>query len=65
MYSLRNPERIKSSEFRKYISDMISRSLMRPVLILKHGRPEAVLISYEEYKLVQSDLYKHSIKQSA
>lgn len=44
-----SPERVKTREFRMRLSRMISGVKDRPVEVLQHGEPVAVLVSPAEY----------------
>ncbi len=57
MFSLKNPEVIKSSEFRKRMAEMVGRAYLRPVIVIMRGKPQAVLISNAEYEAVKAYLY--------
>lgn len=43
------PERVKTREFRMRLARMISGVKERPVEVLQHGEPVAVLVSPAEY----------------
>lgn len=50
---------MNAREAQSHFSEMMTTVIKEPVTIQKHGRPSAVLISYEEYKKFEQleDLY--------
>lgn len=55
-----NPERVKTREFRMRLARMISGVRERPVEVLQHGEPVAVLVSpadFDELKQLRFQVY--------
>lgn len=50
---------INSREAQNHFGDLMNQAIREPVIIQKHGKPTAVLISHDEYKkfLEFEDLY--------
>jgi len=50
---------INSREAQNHFGELMNKAIKEPVIINKHGKPSAVLISHEEYEkfLMFEDLY--------
>jgi len=50
---------MNSREAQNHFGELMNRAIKEPVIINKHGKPSAVLISHEEYEkfLIFEDMY--------
>ena len=50
---------VNSREAQNHFGELMSKAVKEPIVINKHGRPSAVLMSHEEYEkfLLFEDLY--------
>lgn len=56
-------ERVKSYQFRQEYSRMVGFAATKPVVVTVYNHPEAVLISWDEYRRVRALLYKSDEQQ--
>lgn len=49
---------VKVYQFRQELATMMAEAESRPVVVLSHNEPTAVLVSYREYQILRQHMYR-------